>query len=202
LGLSQYIWGLDAIQNGFHVVIRTKPSSLSTPPHLIIRRRSPRDPRITGPAGRVIPGLWNSCKGKQRHLRRLVQDCLLRCKWTWTCRIKAYQGRFRILALDQTFLVLLQFEMVMVTFSSFVSEVWISFQRQRLRAKRKPWKSVELNNVQDGWSQTKCICLEPSEGRIRFERYNLNLNINIPTDSCLGNSLYKIWCYFGSWSAN
>ncbi|EDL24734.1 mCG117562, partial [Mus musculus] len=31
---------------------RTRPSSLSTP-HLVIRRRSPRDPRITGLAGRV-----------------------------------------------------------------------------------------------------------------------------------------------------
>ena len=40
------------LQNGFRVVIRTRPSSLSTP-HLVIRRRSPRDPRITGPAGRV-----------------------------------------------------------------------------------------------------------------------------------------------------
>jgi hypothetical protein len=41
------------LQNGFRVVIRTRPLSLSTP-HLVIRRRSPRDPRITGPAGRVI----------------------------------------------------------------------------------------------------------------------------------------------------
>ena len=40
------------LQNGFRVVTRTRPSSLSTP-HLVIRRRSPRDPRITGPAGRV-----------------------------------------------------------------------------------------------------------------------------------------------------
>ena len=40
------------LQNGFRVVIRTRPSSLSTP-HLVLRRRSPRDPRITGPAGRV-----------------------------------------------------------------------------------------------------------------------------------------------------
>ncbi|EDL15502.1 mCG1032464, partial [Mus musculus] len=40
------------LQNGFRVVIRTRPSSLSTP-HLVIRRRSPRDPRITGPAGQV-----------------------------------------------------------------------------------------------------------------------------------------------------
>jgi hypothetical protein len=37
----------------FCVVIRTRPSSLSTPPHLVIRRRSPWDPRITGPAGWV-----------------------------------------------------------------------------------------------------------------------------------------------------
>ncbi|EDL14661.1 mCG6124, partial [Mus musculus] len=34
------------------VSVCTRPSSLSTP-HLVIRRRSPRDPRITGPAGRV-----------------------------------------------------------------------------------------------------------------------------------------------------
>ena len=40
------------LQNGFRVVTRTRPSSLSTP-HLVIRRRSPRDPRITGPAGWV-----------------------------------------------------------------------------------------------------------------------------------------------------
>ena len=43
------------LQNGFRVVTRTRPSSLSTP-HLVIRRRSPRDPRITGPAGRVRGG--------------------------------------------------------------------------------------------------------------------------------------------------
>jgi hypothetical protein len=40
------------LQNGFRVITRTRPSSLSTP-HLVLRRRSPRDPQITGPAGRV-----------------------------------------------------------------------------------------------------------------------------------------------------
>jgi hypothetical protein len=46
------MWDFDAFQKGFRVVIRTRPSSLSIP-HLVLRRSSPRDPRITGPAGRV-----------------------------------------------------------------------------------------------------------------------------------------------------
>jgi hypothetical protein len=32
----------------------TQGSRLSLPPNLVLRRRSPRDPRITGPAGWVI----------------------------------------------------------------------------------------------------------------------------------------------------
>ena len=48
------------LQNGFRVVIRTRPSSLSTP-HLVLRKRSPRDPRITGPAGRVNYGCAPPC---------------------------------------------------------------------------------------------------------------------------------------------
>ena len=45
-------WGLDAIQN-FSVSLFAQDPHLSLPPNLVLRRRSPRDPRITGPAGRV-----------------------------------------------------------------------------------------------------------------------------------------------------
>ena len=43
-----------------HVILVLGPR-LSLSPHLVLRRRSPRDPRITRPAGRVIGlevGLW------------------------------------------------------------------------------------------------------------------------------------------------
>ena len=46
-------WGLDATQN-ISVLLFAQGPCLSLPPNLVLRRRSPGDPRITGPAGRVI----------------------------------------------------------------------------------------------------------------------------------------------------
>ena len=44
-------WNLDVTQNVS--LFFTQGSRLSLPPNLVLRRRSPRDPRITGPAGQV-----------------------------------------------------------------------------------------------------------------------------------------------------
>jgi hypothetical protein len=45
-------WKLDVTQN-VSMSFFTQGSRLSLPPNLVLRRRSPRDPRITGPAGPV-----------------------------------------------------------------------------------------------------------------------------------------------------
>jgi hypothetical protein len=45
-------WGLDATQN-VSLSLFAQGHHLSLPPNLLLRRRFPRDPRITGPAERV-----------------------------------------------------------------------------------------------------------------------------------------------------
>jgi hypothetical protein len=48
-------WDLDATQTVSRVSFIAQGSRLSLPLQLVIRRKSPRDPRITGPTGRVTP---------------------------------------------------------------------------------------------------------------------------------------------------
>jgi hypothetical protein len=51
-------WGIDAIQNVSLLLFAQDPR-LSLTPNLVLRRRSPRDPRMTGPAGWVSIPYWN-----------------------------------------------------------------------------------------------------------------------------------------------
>jgi hypothetical protein len=56
--------GFWCILERLRVVIRTRPLSFSTP-HLVLRKRSPWDPRITGPAGRVTQWKYQATESIQ-----------------------------------------------------------------------------------------------------------------------------------------